>query len=82
MIEGDTHTNTVEGFFWSLKTGIRGSYKKVPHKWLQGYLNKFAWRNNHRRSDEPTFHLLVRRLHTRTPSDPQGSCKERRYRLC
>jgi transposase-like protein len=46
---GDTNTNTIEGFFGNLKTGIRGNYKKVSHKWLQGYLNEFCWRYNHRK---------------------------------
>jgi transposase-like protein len=46
-VEGSTHTNTVEGFFGNLKTGIRGNYKKVSHRWLQGYLNEFTWRYNH-----------------------------------
>jgi transposase-like protein len=35
---GMAHTNTIEGFFGNLKTSIRGTYKKVSHKWLQGYL--------------------------------------------
>jgi transposase-like protein len=60
-VVGDVHTNTIEGFFGNLKTGIRGNYKKVSHKWLQGYLNEFTWRYNHRHSDEPMFHLLVSR---------------------
>jgi transposase len=60
-VQGDTHTNTVEGFFGNLKTGIRGNYKKVSHKWLQGYLNEFCWRYNHRHSTEPMFYLLVSR---------------------
>jgi transposase len=60
-VQGDTHTNTVEGFFGNLKTGIRGNYKKVSHKWLQGYLNEFTWRYNHRNSGESMFHLLVSR---------------------
>jgi transposase-like protein len=47
-VRGDWHTNTVEGFFGNLKTGIRGNYKKVSRKWLQGYLNEFVWRYNHR----------------------------------
>jgi len=47
-VVGDAYTNTVEGFFGNLKTGIRGNYKKVSHKWLQGYLNEYAWRYNHR----------------------------------
>jgi transposase len=60
-VQGDTHTNTVEGFFGNLKTGIRGNYKKVSHKWLQGYLNEFTRRYNHRNSGESMFHLLVRK---------------------
>ena len=28
-VEGSTHTNTIEGFFGNLKTGMRGTYKKV-----------------------------------------------------
>jgi transposase len=60
-VDGDTHTNTVEGFFGNLKTGIRGNYKKVSHKWLQGYLNEFTWRYNHRHSPYPMFHLLISR---------------------
>jgi transposase len=47
-VRGSTHTNTVEGFFGNLKTGIRGNYKKVSHRWMQGYLNEFTWRYNHR----------------------------------
>lgn len=47
-VRGNWHTNTVEGFFGNLKTGIRGNYKKVSRRWLQGYLNEFAWRYNHR----------------------------------
>ncbi len=58
---GDVHTNTVEGFFGNLKTGIRGNYKKVSHKWLQGYLNEFTFRYNHRHDGRDIFHLLVSR---------------------
>ncbi|HST33205.1 MAG TPA: IS1595 family transposase [Solirubrobacteraceae bacterium] len=65
-VQGDTHTNTVEGFFGNLKTGIRGNYKKVSHRWLQGYLNEFTWRYNHRYSRVSMFHLLVRRAATIT----------------
>jgi transposase-like protein len=57
----DIHTNTVEGFFGNLKTGIRGNYKKVSHKWLQGYLNEYVWRYNERRSGEAMFRTLLAR---------------------
>lgn len=61
-VDGNTNTNTIEGFFGNLKTGIRGNYKKVSYKWLQGYLNEFTWRYN-RRYDKgrPMFFSL---LHT------------------
>jgi transposase len=34
----------------NVKSSIRGTYRKVLvlHKWLQGYLNEFAWRYNYR----------------------------------
>lgn len=60
-VEGDTHTNTIEGFFGNLKPSIRGTYRKVSHHWLQGYLNEFVWRRNARYSDESMFDLLVER---------------------
>lgn len=58
---GDTHTNTIEGFFGNLKTGIRGNYKAISHKWLQGYLNEFCWRYNHRHDRRAMFHTLIER---------------------
>ena len=60
-VEGDIHTNTIEGFFGNLKTGIRGNYKRVSRRWLQSYLNEFTWRYNHRYSAEPMFVVLIRR---------------------
>ena len=47
-VDGNVHTNTIEGFFSNLKRGIAGPYHSVSHKWLQGYLNEFTWRYNHR----------------------------------
>lgn len=61
---GDVHTNTIEGFFGNLKTGIRGNYKKVSHKWLQGYLNEYAWRYNHRHDERAMFATLLLRAAT------------------
>jgi transposase len=60
-VDGDIHTNTVEGFFGNLKTGIRGNYKKVSRRWLQGYLNEFAWRYNHRNGGRAMFEALLLR---------------------
>jgi transposase-like protein len=54
-VEGDTHTNTIEGFFGHLKPSIRGTYRKVSHRWLQGYLNEFTWRYNLRYQRNPSM---------------------------
>ncbi len=58
---GAAHTNTIEGFFGHLKPSIRGTYRKVSHKWLQGYLNEFTWRYNHRRDPRAMFTTLLLR---------------------
>jgi len=54
-VEGDTHTNTIEGFFGNVKPSLRGTYRKVSHKWLQSYLNEFTWRYNHRAQRDPSM---------------------------
>jgi len=58
-VEGDTYTNTIEGFFGHLKPAIRGTYRKVSHHWLQGYLNEFVWRRNARYSPSSMFETLL-----------------------
>jgi len=60
-VSGDVHTNTIEGF-WSLaKRGIDGVYHAVSAKHLQGYLNEYAWRYNHRDDGRAQFLTLVLR---------------------
>ena len=61
MSSGLVDTQTIEGF-WSLtKNGIRGVYHSVSRKWLQGYLNEYAWRYNHRDDPRAMFRLLLHR---------------------
>lgn len=60
-VMGDIYTNTIEGFFGNLKTGMRGTYKKISGKYLQSYLDEYAWRYNNRRTGQRSmFHALVR----------------------
>ncbi|MGH2500812.1 MAG: IS1595 family transposase [Candidatus Limnocylindria bacterium] len=60
-VSGDIHTNTIEGF-WSLtKRGIGGVYHAVSAKHLQGYLNEYAWRYNHRADGRALFSTLLLR---------------------
>jgi transposase-like protein len=42
-VDGAVHTQTIEGFFSLVKNGIRGVYHVTSAKWLQGYLNEYAW---------------------------------------
>jgi transposase-like protein len=58
-VDGDVHTQTIDGFFGLFKTGVRGAHHAISHKWLQGYLNEWAWRYNRRDSGESLFHELI-----------------------
>lgn len=61
-VDGDIHTNTIEGFFGNMKTGMRGVYKHVSDRHMQGYLNEFAWRYNERNNGQRAmFHSLLDR---------------------
>jgi transposase-like protein len=60
-VDGDTHTNTIEGFFGNLKTGMRGAYKHVSPRYLQSYLDEYAWRYNQRNSGRSMFLSLIER---------------------
>lgn len=60
-VSGNVHTNTIEGFFGNVKRGISGNYHSVSRKWLQGYLNEFVWRYNHRDDGRAMFETLLLR---------------------
>jgi len=60
-VSGDVHTQTIEGFFGLFKNGVRGVYHSVSRKWLQGYLNEYAWRYNHRADPVAQFRRLLKR---------------------
>lgn len=58
-VQGDVHTQTIEGFFGLFKTGLRGAHHSVSHKWLQGYLNEWTWRYNRRDNGRSMFRDLL-----------------------
>lgn len=47
-VRGSAHTNTIEGFWGQLKNSLRGTYHAVSPKYLQSYLDEFAFRYNFR----------------------------------
>lgn len=58
-VDGDIHTQTVEGFFGIFKNAIRGVHRGVSDKWLQGYLNEYTWRYNRRGWQNTMFRDLL-----------------------
>jgi transposase-like protein len=59
---GDTHTQTVEGFFGLFKNGVRGVYHAISTEYLQAYLDEYAFRYNRRHSKEPMFWEMLNRV--------------------
>ena len=61
-VNGDIHTNTIEGFWSQLKRSIDGTYHAVSAKHLQSYINEFTFSYNQRLSYVSTFQTLLSRL--------------------
>lgn len=57
---GDTHTNTIEGFWSIMKRGIIGIYHFTSRKHLQLYVDEFIFRyNNRNHSENVKFNTLL-----------------------
>jgi transposase len=54
-VMGDAHTNSIEGFWSLVKNGLQGVQHSVSAKYLQSYLNEYAFRYNRRRDENPMF---------------------------
>jgi transposase len=61
-VQGDIHTNTIEGFWSLVKRGISGVYHSVSAKHLQKYLNEYTFRYNHRDDSRPMFRAFCSRI--------------------
>lgn len=58
-VRGDTHTNSIEGFWARLKLSIRGTHVHVSGKHLAKYLGEFEFRFNLRKTPELMFDRLL-----------------------
>jgi len=58
----DIHTNNVEGFWSQLKRSINGTYHHVSAKHMQGYVDEYSFRYNHRNDEEPMFWTMLRQV--------------------
>lgn len=60
-VSGDVHTQTIEGFFSTLKHGLRGVYHGVSKQHLPSYLNEYVYRYNTRNDAQDPFLTLLGR---------------------
>jgi transposase len=60
-VAGRAHTNNIEGFWSNTKRGIDGVHHAVSPKYLQGYLDAYVYRFNHRSDSAPMFVQLLER---------------------
>jgi transposase-like protein len=60
-VQGDIHTNSVEGFWSLVKRGIGGVYHSVSPKYLQTYLNEYTFRFNRRHNGNLQFRSILER---------------------
>ena len=61
-VNGIAHTNTVESLWSTIKRGIDGVNHSVSPLYLQGYLDSYVFRYNHRKDETPMFSLLLNRV--------------------
>jgi transposase-like protein len=76
-VNGQVHTNTIEGYFSLLKRGVIGTFHHISKKHLHRYLTEFDFKYNMRKVDDGkrTAAALVKiegkRLMYREPSSPE-----------
>lgn len=59
FVSGQTHTNTIESFWSTLKKGYNGTYHHFSPKHTQRYLNEFASRHSSRCRKKPLDTLVM-----------------------
>lgn len=62
MLMANIHTNNLEGFWSQLKRSINGTYHYVSPKYLQTYVNEFAFRYNKRNDVTPLFKSMIQKV--------------------
>lgn len=67
-VDGDVHTNTIEGFFGIFKNSIRGTHHSISVAYLQNYLDEHIFRYNRRNSAQPMFWAMLNRVERARPA--------------
>lgn len=61
-VQGEVHTNTIEGFWSLFKRSIDGAHHQIGKAHLQRYLNEYVFRYNHRDDEKPMFKAFSGRV--------------------
>lgn len=61
-VRGAVHTQTIDGLWSNVKRGIDGVNHAVSPHHLQGYLDSYTFRYNHRDDEAPMFQTLLGRV--------------------
>src|SRR5579872_7097883 len=64
-VNGDIHTNSVEGLWSLIKRGIGGVYHSVSPEYLQSYLDEYTFRYNRRHEGNQQFNAILERVFER-----------------
>lgn len=64
-VKADAHTNAIEGFWSLVKNGLRGVNHSVSAKYLQNYLNEYAFRYSRRFDTTPMFESFLKQVEKR-----------------
>lgn len=62
VTKGDVHTQNAENVWSHLKRGIYGVYRHVSKKYLQAYVDEYAFRYNHRKQSDQMFDILLNQI--------------------
>lgn len=63
-------TQSIDGFWSLLKRGISGVYHSVSTEYLQGYIDEYAFRYNHRSDGRPMFFAFLAQVAKAEASPP------------
>jgi transposase len=58
-VSGDRHTQNVENLWSNIKRGITGVYRHVDPKYLQAYVDEYAFRYSNRQTPKFMFDLIL-----------------------
>lgn len=61
FVVGNVHTNSIEGFWAQIKNAVNGVHHGVASKYLQQYVNEYAFRYSHRDDVTPMFQTMLNR---------------------